>query len=329
MGASTSGQPRAAALDPALSITLTLALSLALALAGGSPGVAGAGQLIGTAVFDQGSAPAAGVWITVTRVGDLLTTMRAAASARVDRRQVFTDADGRFAVRNLPAGQYEVSAAVDSLSPWLAAAGPPLRAVIAGSDDRATVEVTLTHRASLTGEARHRGGGPLVDARIEVFHHGDPTSIYETRSDARGRFTVPGLERGVQIDLVATTPEGLYTRLTTTPLRAGSVPVSVELPPWDGLAKRPVVILVSVPTTLGQRLQMDWSSRPEDAREGFHGTFDLDRDGRGRFLSPVGIFQVRVHEVEKGGRSWVAPRLVRVEPGNDLFSARVDVELVP
>jgi hypothetical protein len=81
--------------------------------------------------------------------------------------------------------------------------------------------------------------------------------------------------------------------------------------------------------TLGQRLQMEWLSQPEDAREGFAAKLILDRDARGELDSPCGLFQVRVRELESGGRAWISPRLVRVEPGPEPLTTRIEVELVP
>jgi hypothetical protein len=266
----------------------------------------------------------------VARVGDLLLASLAPETApRAQRRLIRTDEHGRFTVEGLPSGLYEVTAVAESLPPAVAPARATTRAALATGEDRATVELTLTRRASLQGRVVRRGGGPLVGARVEVFHHQDQVPIAEARSDDRGLFTLRGLEQGSRVDLVVTGPEGLYRKLSALPLRAGAMPVEVDLPTWDGLARRRVRVLVSVPATVGQRLEMDWISRPEDAREGFRRTVMLDRDARGELDSPVGIFLVRARETDRGGRTWIAPRLVRVEPGGEPLTVRVEVELTP
>jgi hypothetical protein len=289
-----------------------------------------AATLTGTVVHEPDATPAPRVWISVTRVTDLLIAGSAAADPPVRlRRLTRTDERGGFSVEGLPSGVYEVTAVPESLPPALAPARTSVRAALASGDDRTTVELALTPLATIEGRVFRRGGGPLVGARVEVFHHQDQTAIAETRTDDRGRFTARGLEQGSRVDLVVTGPEGLYRRLSTLPLRAGAMPVEVDMPTWDGQARRQVMVLVSVPATLGQRLEMEWISRPEDAREGFRRTVMLDRDARGELDSPVGIFLVKVRETERGGRTWVAPRLVRVEPGTEPLPLRVDVELTP
>jgi len=306
------------------------ALALAWMLAASTLPPALAGTLTGTVVHEADASPAARVWVSVTRVGDLLVAISGrAGSPRPLRRLTRTDERGRFAAEGLPSGVYEVTAVPESLPPALAPARAYVRAALATGNDRATVELALTRQAIIEGRAYRRGGGPLVGARVEVFHHQDQVPIAEARSDDRGLFTLRGLEQGSRVDLVVTGPEGLYRKLSALPLRAGAMPVEVDLPTWDGLARRRVRVLVSVPATVGQRLEMDWISRPEDAREGFRRTVMLDRDARGELDSPVGIFLVRARETERGGRTWIAPRLVRVEPGGEPLTVRVEVELTP
>ena len=303
------------------------ATALALLLAAAP---AAAGTLVGSVVHEADAAPAARVWVAVARVGDLLLASLAPETApRALRRLIRTDEHGRFILEGLPSGLYEVTAVPESLPPTVAPARATTRAALATGEDRATVELTLTRRASLQGRVVRRGGGPLVGARVEVFHHQDRTAIAETRSDDRGLFTVRGLEQGSRVDLVVTGPEGLYRKLTALPLRAGATPVEADLPTWEGVSSRRVQVLIAVPATLGQSLEMEWVSRPEDAREGFRRVVPLDRDARAELDSPAGIYLVRVRELEPGGRTWVAPRLVRVEPGAEPLALRIEVELTP
>jgi hypothetical protein len=311
-------------LIPAVPATALACLLLAAAVP------AAAGTLAGSVVIEEDAAPAARTWVSVARVGDLLlATLAPQTAPRALRRMIRTDEHGRFTVEDLPSGLYEVAAVPESLPPAVAPARASTRAALATREDRATVELTLTRRATLQGRVLRRGAGPVVGARVEVFHHQDQTAIAETRSDDRGLFTVRDLEQGARVDLVVTGPEGLYRKLSALPLRAGATPVETDLPTWEGVSARRVQLLIAVPATLGQSLEMEWVSRPEDAREGFRRVVPLDRDARAELDSPVGIYLVRVRELEAGGRTWVAPRLVRVEPGAEPLSLRVEVELTP
>lgn len=275
-----------------------------------------AASINGTVTLSPGGQPSSGVWVSAVRLGDYMTYSGNddAKHPRGTARAAVTDVRGVFAFRDLASGEYEISVRTDSLPPSLASEGKPVHTVLVSAKDAASVDLTVTRLASLAGMVRRVGAGALTGLRVQAFHHGDTKPFAETWTDSHGGFRINGLEQNVAIDLVASTSEGQYCRVTKTPLRAGTQPAEIALPPWSPSTKRRVEVTVILPTSAERHYELDWISKPEEAPVGYRTTISLDRDGRGELDSPEGIFLVRVRE--SGGaseRSWTAARYYRVE----------------
>ena len=294
---------------------------------------AAAAGMSGTVTLSPGGQPSRGVWVSLVRLGDYLTVSNDEDDSRPRGRArvAVTDARGAFAFRDLAPGEYEVSVRADSLPPTLAPEGKPVRAVLVSARDQASVDLTVTRFASFEGVARRQGAGAVTGVRVQAFHHGDSKPFAETWTNDRGAFRIGGLERDVPVDLMASTSEGQYCRITKTPLKAGAQPAEIVLPPWSAATKRRVEVTVILPTAGERHYELDWISKPEGAPTGYRTTISLDRDGRGELESPEGIFLVRVRE--SGGtteRSWTASRFYRVDAsGSGPISARVDLTPEP
>jgi len=310
----------------------------ALALFAGVAGHAAArpalaASLSGSVTLAPGGEPSRGVWVSALRLGDYMT-YSGDDNARPRGRERFavTDERGTFSFRDLTPGEYEVSLRVDSLPPTLAPESKPVHTVLVSDKDAATVDLSLTRFATFDGMARRQGAGAVTGVRVQAFHHGDTRPFAETWTDNHGAFHIAGLERNVPIDLMASTSEGQYCRITKTPLKAGAQPAEIVLPPWSATTKRRVEVTVILPTGGERRYELDWISKPEGAPTGYRTTISLDRDGRGELDSPEGVFLVRVRESGGGAaeRSWTAARFYRVDAsGTGPVSARVDLNPEP
>src|SRR5262245_22519130 len=300
--------------------------ALALAASSGVAGVASAADIHGTVHLVPGAQTAPGVWVSAVRTGDfLLTSASSARKGASSLRYAVTDPRGEFTFRGLDPGEYEVSVRADSLPPTLAAEGQSVSAVLVSPEDDAKVDLQVTRLARFEGMARRQGGGALTGVRVQAYHKGDNTPFAETWTGSKGEFRFTGLERNVPVDVLVTTKEGQYRKLTKAPARAGPQAVEVVLPPWSPATKRRVILNVILPTVGERRYELDWISRPEEAVEGFRTTVSLDRDGRGELESPGGMFLVRVRETGPGGSVWTAPRFFRVVAGTGPITARVDL----
>ena len=127
----------------------------------------------------------------------------------------------------------------------------------------------------------------------------------------------------MQVVVRVTSPEGLYRRVETTPLKAGPHPVDVELSSWGKIAKQRVKARLEIPRAGDTPLIMDWVSMPSDGASGFNGEVAVDSEGRAEFESPPGIYHVVVREAAKEPRYWQSERYFRVdtdEPSPQVFS---------
>jgi hypothetical protein len=312
------------------SYSISWAFAALAALAGlASVRPARAASINGTVTLSPGGQPSSGVWVSSARLGDYLTYSGGddAQRPREAARTAVTDARGNFTFRDLPPGEYEISVRTDSLPPSLASEGKPVHTVLVSAKDAASVDLTVTRLASLVGMARRLGAGALTGVRVQAFHHGDNQPFAETWTDVHGSFRIDGLERNVPVDLVASTSEGQYCRVTKTPVKAGTQPAEIVLPPWSPSSKRTVEVTVILPTSGDRHYELDWISKPEEAPTGYRTTVSLDQDGRGELESPEGIFLVRVRE--SGGtseRTWTSARFYRVEArGSGPILVRVDL----
>jgi len=307
------------------------AFTAVLGLASVQP--AWAASINGTVTLAPGGQPSSGVWVSAVRLGDYLTfsTDSDASRPKGPARVAVTDPRGVFAFRELVPGEYEVTVRADSLPPSLASEGKPVRTVLVSVKDQANVDLTVTRLASFVGMARRRGAGALIGVRVQAFHHGDTKPFAETWTDDHGGFRIDGLERNMPVDLVASTREGQYCRVTKTPLKAGSQPAEIVLPPWSTSTKHTVEVTVILPTGGDRHYELDWISNPEEAPTGYRTTISLDRDGRGEFDSPEGVFLVRVRESGvTTERSWTAARLYRIDAaGSGPIAVRIDLNSEP
>jgi hypothetical protein len=291
----------------------------------------GAATLSGSVTVVPEGRPASGVWIHAVRLGDFLTSdifadksaERSLPHATTTAR---TDARGEFSLSRVPTGTYEVSVTADSLPIWLAAEGRPVQTVIVSKRDQTHVELSVSRQACFEGTARRLAGGALAGARVQAFHKGDNVPFLETSANGRGEFRLPGLERNVAVDLLVTTREGQFRRLTQTPTRAGTQTVEIVMPPWTPTTKRHVIALVTLPSAGERKYKLEWISKPESAETGFRKVVNLDRDGRGEFESPDGVFSARVYEVGGDEREWGSARFYRVDRGSSPLVARVVLE---
>jgi hypothetical protein len=307
------------------------ALAAVLALAGLSLHVARAASLSGTVTLTPGDQPSSGVWVSAIRLGDYLkyTTDDDAVRARGTARVAVTDAQGSFSFRDLAPGEYEVWVRADSLPPSLAPLSKPVRTVLVSAKDAASVDLSVTRLCVIEGLARRQNAGPLTSVRVQAFHHGDTKPFAETWTGAHGEFRIGGLERNVPVDLVASTSEGQYSRVTKTPLKAGAQPAEIVLPSWSSATKRHVEVTVILPTSSDRHYELDWISKPEEAPTGYRTTVSLDRDGHGELDSPTGIFLARVRESGGGSaseRTWTAERFYKVDAsGSGAVLVRIDL----
>lgn len=303
-------------------------LAVLAGLAAAEP--ARAASITGTVTLTPGGQPSGGVWVSAVRLGDYLTysTDDDAKRPHGPARTAVTDLRGTFTFRNLLPGEYEVSMRADSLPPSLYCCTKPVHTVLVSAKDQAGVDLQVTRLASFEGMTRRVGAGAMTGVRVQAFHHGDTKPIADTWTDSHGGFKIDGLERNVPIDLVASTSEGQYCRVTKTPLRAGPQPVEIALPSWSSAAKRRVELTVILPTSGERHYELDWISKPEEAPTGYRTTIALDRDGHGELDSPEGIFLVRVRETSGASsvRTWTAERYYRVEAGGTgAITAKVDL----
>jgi protocatechuate 3,4-dioxygenase beta subunit len=119
-------------------------------------------------------------------------------------RGVETDAAGRFAVRGLPPGSYEVVAAAEGFL-----AGPPVLAESAPPTAAASIEIALERGLPVRGRVVDPSGAPVTGATVEL--HGAPSDRFAgpfrpVVSRADGGFEVPGVPPGEGFRVAARAP---------------------------------------------------------------------------------------------------------------------------
>jgi hypothetical protein len=275
---------------------------------------ASAAILSGRVVVLPDARPGNGIWLTITRIGEITGGFPdKGADPRQNKLTAYTDSRGTFQLSDLPSGIYEIAIEPDSLPNWLTPESVPKITALVSNRDRARVNLAVTIYAELAGQVRREEGGLVRGGHVEVYRKGETTPFADCALDDRGRFNIPGLDRGVQIVVRVTSAEGLYRRVETTPLKAGPHHIDVELANWGKLAKQRVKARLEVPRAGDTPLIMDWISMPSDGSSGFNGEVALDSEGRAEFESPPGIYHVRVREATKEPRYWQAERYFRVD----------------
>ena len=292
-----------------------------------------AADLGGRVVVQPDGQPAKGVWVKIERVSEILQGFPDGSyNPKKATRSAYTDSRGNFVLNKLPTGVYEVSVEGDSLPLWLTTVGEPRRTVLVSSRDHARVQLTVSTLATLSGQVRREEGGAVRGGRVLIFQKGADTPFALVRLDQRGRYQVPELERGVQIAVQVITEEGLFRRVETTPLHAGFHRLDVEVPSWSKIKKQQVVAQIMVPRAGDALLELEWTSTPRDGAGGYSGRLKLDPEGKVKFESPPGVYEVRVHEIAKEPRTWIGNRYYRVDLEADppqVFNIKVRESNIP
>ncbi|HVV84471.1 MAG TPA: sigma-70 family RNA polymerase sigma factor [Kofleriaceae bacterium] len=210
--ASARGRVGHAQLDGDVALTHTMTIRL-------DGDVAADGTITGV-VADADGTPIEGALLHAEAVADPAGGAAAvAAAARTARAAAFatSDAAGRFVLRDLDRGRYDVSARAEDRAPAIA------RAVAAGADLR----LTLGRGADLLGTVEDAAGAPVAAFTLLVFEvHGVERELIAARStvDGEGRFRET-VEPGAY-ELVASAP-GLAPSAPTA-ARTG-VPATLRL----------------------------------------------------------------------------------------------------
>ncbi len=122
-------------------------------------------------------------------------------------RTVSTDADGRYALTNLPAGQYRLAVRPSgNRAGYLALGGPRgdlLASVVelANGEKRSGFDVALPKAGAIYGRVVDEFGEPLSEVRVEALRRGPAgfgrsLGFSGASTDDRGRFRAFGLEPG-------------------------------------------------------------------------------------------------------------------------------------
>ncbi|MBM7118683.1 carboxypeptidase-like regulatory domain-containing protein [Archangium primigenium] len=111
-----------------------------------------------------------------------------------DLGRASTDADGRFQVRGLASGAYDVVVGAQGFATVLR------RGVMLRGREHFTLDVTLGGLGSVEGHVRDPEGRPVEGARVLAFPRQDPldTPAVETRTDAEGHYRLEGVTPGPQ-----------------------------------------------------------------------------------------------------------------------------------
>lgn len=178
----------------------------------------------------EGAGPLAGALVTATGRG-----------AELPAAQAVTDADGRFALRELPDGGYRVTASAPGLA-------PARRVARAGADD---LVFRLSPGGSLAGRVTDRhSGAPVAPFVVTVLRpdlRREPSRSLAV-IDAEGRFAIDGLAPG-PAELVVSAPS-----------HAPSAPQPVTIP--DGGAPATVEVRLSPPAGISGQVRDRASRRP-------------------------------------------------------------------
>lgn len=130
------------------------------------------------------------------------------SSDRKIGRTVVTDDQGRFAVADLPAGRYNVSASKRGwvgMSYGARATGRPGRSIALAEGGRATVTLQLPRIAAITGVVLDQNGQPPPGLAMRVFRYGysptgERTLVFAGANswgpDERGMYRIYGLAPG-------------------------------------------------------------------------------------------------------------------------------------
>lgn len=154
-------------------------------------------------VLDGEGRGCAGVLLSLVQLGRDVTRPR--------EHQAWTDTAGRFALGNLRGGRWELHASSPAHLPL-----EPLLVELDTAERREDLVLTLRDAGSVGGLVLDAAGDPAPHVVVQASRAGDPDArLWQTRSDARGRYRLLAL------------PPGLYD-LRAHPGATGRAQVEVE-----------------------------------------------------------------------------------------------------
>ena len=244
---------------------------LRLGRPGADGGSAEGGEVLAGRVVDEGGGPVGEAEVWASPSDPVVRSQRANAPPSVAR----VEPDGAFAFDALPAGRYDVRAALFQRTPALA------REVPTGRRD---VVLTLVRGARLTGRVKGPDGAPVPSFHVELSRHEGPLQREEAASatvvDAEGRFTLEGVGPGRYT--VSAVAHGLAPARADVEVRA-SAPTAgpVELQLQAGARLEGVVVEEGKGTPVpGARVSVEGTS----GGGALAALYDAQTDAAGRFV---------------------------------------------
>jgi hypothetical protein len=150
-----------------LSLAVCLFFPLALGIVVPTALEASGAALVGEVTIEPEGRPANGIWVTITRVGEVMQGFPdGSANPKKSKLTAYTDSQGRFQLSNLPTGIYQIQVEVDSLPVWLAPDGSPKMTALVSNRDRTKVDLSVSTLASLSGQAQREDGRPVRGGRV-------------------------------------------------------------------------------------------------------------------------------------------------------------------
>jgi len=188
--------------------------------------------IFGTVVDRTSGKPVAGAAVSFS-----MERMRAQGGASRRARKdetTITRADGRFALRQLGAAQYQIMAAADHR-----ASRAPAEVSLAIAEQLSGVVVVVDRAQNATGIVVDGDGKPVPDVDVEAVEMGDLPPV-STRTDADGRFVLAGLGVGKYSLILA--GEGILSSTMETTFEVGTEDVrDLRVPVARGTTMRGVV----------------------------------------------------------------------------------------
>lgn len=212
----------------------------------------GSGILVGRLIEAESQRPVAGAVVTIGGArmggagrGGMMMLGRATSTPGVDPvPQVMTDQDGRFAFRNLPGGQFNLTAQkagyLDGAYGRLRPDGPPQQVQLGDGERRDDVVIPMFLPAAITGRLVDDRGEPVVGAEIRAYRRtlvsGRRVLNLEGRpatTDDRGIYRIANLTPG---EYVVSAPTTLQTSPANFGLQGGMPPnlLSTMMTPGNG-----------------------------------------------------------------------------------------------
>ncbi len=223
--------------------------------------------------------------------------------------RALADPDGRFALRGLAPGAYDLRAVAPEASPAL------LGGVTIGPGARFPVRLVLPGTGTVAGSVRDVSGQPLAGIRVRALQRGDgllAQGPVEVRTDFEGRFRLEGLEVG-RAEIVARQDDVSLGASHAVRVGEGrTASLDLVLPHSGVLAGR---------VTDGGRRPPPGTTVLAVAMRGGPGTLQVARvaaDASGNFALPLPAGEYRVHAAPGAAARTdlrVSPAFARVEPG--------------